>query len=698
VASVDPTALREEIATLGKLIDKAKRLEAGEVETKLTKLREVITEQGVFNDTNMKLLIFTEHKETLDYLVEKLEDWGLTVTQIHGGMKIGDRDTPNTRIWAERVFKEECQVMVATEAAGEGINLQFCWFMINYDIPWNPMRLEQRMGRIHRYKQEKDCLIINFVSTNTREGRVLGKLFERIEEIEKDLDPKQTGTVFNVLGEVFPSNLLEKMLREMYSRNKSEKVITDRIVKDVDTERFRQITHSTLEGLAKRELNLSVIIGRREEAKERRLVPEVVEDFFLHAGPLNGIKPRPARNDSHVYRIGRVPRHLWTTGDRLELKFGKLGKEYASIVFDQKYLQDDPTLDWVTPGHPLFEVVRESLLETTQADLQHGAIFHDINRDSPVRLDVYTAGIRDGRGNLLHQRLFVVETAMDGTMSMRQPTIFLDVVPAKNAANPPDDSVLPSRAQVEQTLIEQALQPLLEKVTNEREKETATIKNHVEISLNELIDIEQKRFAELYERQQQGDTSQGLSQSLKNSEERLDILNQRLDQRRAELENERNCTIADIRHVGRAWVLPHPERKSSEIAPMVRNDEIERLAVEAVTRHEEARGRQVESVERENRGFDLISRRPHPEDPQTAIEVRFIEVKGRAGVNDVALTTNEYKTAERLKHDYWLYVVFNCATKPEIHIVQDPVRLGWKPVVKVEQYHVGPNQILSAAH
>jgi len=287
---------------------------------------------------------------------------------------------------------------------------------------------------------------------------------------------------------------------------------------------------------------------------------------------------------------------------------------------------------------------------------------------------------------------------MDGTMSMRQPTIFLDVVPAKNAANPPDDSVLPSRAQVEQTLIEQALQPLLEKVTNEREKETATIKNHVEISLNELIDIEQKRFAELYERQQQGDTSQGLSQSLKNSEERLDILNQRLDQRRAELENERNCTIADIRHVGRAWVLPHPERKSSEIAPMVRNDEIERLAVEAVTRHEEARGRQVESVERENRGFDLISRRPHPEDPQTAIEVRFIEVKGRAGVNDVALTTNEYKTAERLKHDYWLYVVFNCATKPEIHIVQNPVRLGWKPVVKVEQYHVGPNQILSAAH
>jgi SNF2 family DNA or RNA helicase len=126
----------------------------------------------------------------------KLCDWGLTLTQIHGSMKIGDRDTPGSRIYAEREFRESCQVLVATEAAGEGINLQFCWLMINYDIPWNPVRLEQRMGRIHRYGQEKDCLIFNFVTTNTREGRVLQKLFERIEKIEDDLDPKRTGKVF----------------------------------------------------------------------------------------------------------------------------------------------------------------------------------------------------------------------------------------------------------------------------------------------------------------------------------------------------------------------------------------------------------------------------------------------------------------------------------------------------------------------
>ena len=167
-----------------------------------------------------------------------------------------------------------------------------------------------------------------------------------------------------------------------------------------------------------------------------------------------------------------------------------------------------------------------------------------------------------------------------------------------------------------------------------------------------------------------------------------------LERRREELKQEQHCTIADIRHHGRAWVLPHPERNSPGIAPMVRDDEIEQIAIQAVTAYEEARGWRVESVEKDNRGFDLISRRPHPEDPQTAIEVRFIEVKGRAAVGEIALSANEYKTAERLKKDYWLYAAFNCGSKPEIHMVQDPVRLGWEPIVKIEHYHVGAEKIL----
>ena len=165
--------------------------------------------------------------------------------------------------------------------------------------------------------------------------------------------------------------------------------------------------------------------------------------------------------------------------------------------------------------------------------------------------------------------------------------------------------------------------------------------------------------------------------------------------RREELQQERYCTIADIRHHGSAWVLPHPERSSPGIAPMVRDDEIEMIAVHAVIDYEESRGWKVESVEKDNRGFDLISRKPHPEDLQTAIDVRFIEVKGRSAVGEVALTTNEFKTAERLKKDYWLYVVFNCSSDPEIHIIQDPAKMDWEPIITIEHYHVGAENIIS---
>lgn len=217
------------------------------------------------------------------------------------------------------------------------------------------------MGRIHRYGQEKDCLIFNFVSTNTREGRVLQKLFDRIRQIELDLDPRQTGKVFNVLGDVFPANQLERMVREMYVRNLTEEVIKSRIVEQVDTERFRRITHSTLEGLARRELNLSAIVGKSAEAKERRLVPEVIEDFFVTAAPVAGLQPRETAKGSHAYRVGRVPRTLRPVGEQLEPRFGKLGQEYRQIIFDKALLTKDPTLEWVTPGHPLFESVREDV-------------------------------------------------------------------------------------------------------------------------------------------------------------------------------------------------------------------------------------------------------------------------------------------------------------------------------------------------
>ncbi|HEX6986855.1 MAG TPA: DUF3883 domain-containing protein, partial [Planctomycetaceae bacterium] len=371
--------------------------------------------------------------------------------------------------------------------------------------------------------------------------------------------------------------------------------------------------------------------------------------------------------------------------------------EYKAVAFDKTVLKADPTLEWVTPGHPLFEAVRTDVAERTAESLRRGAVFYDLHRSEPALIDVFAASIRDGRGRTLHRRLFAVETTAAGEMTVHEPTILLDVAPAPaGAAGPSADAALPDRQQVERFLYESTLRPWLDAAVGERLGEVDRVKRHAEISLNALIDRQQHQVAEFLNRQVEGQTVPGLDGLIAQAEGHLDELNNRLESRLKELELERHCTVADVAHLGRAWVAPHPEREAPQIAPMVRDDEIERIAVEEARRYEEARGWVVESVESQNLGYDLRSRRPHPEDPQTFLEVRFIEVKGRAGVGVVALSENEYRTAQRLGTDYWLYAVFNCGSMPELHTVRDPAKLGWQPVMAVEHYRLGPEAIREA--
>ena len=269
-------------------------------------------------------------------------------------------------------------------------------------------------------------------------------------------------------------------------------------------------------------------------------------------------------------------------------------------------------------------------------------------------------------------------------------------MPAPTGTHVPADTGK-DQTSLEHFLVQDALEPFLAEIAAQRAKEIQTVAHHLEISLNELIHRQNLKLAELIDQQQSGDTSPLLAANTKQAEDRLDELNGRLEGRQRELQKERNCTISDIQRHGSAWVLPHPERATPNVAALVRDDEIERIAVDAVIAYERARGWEVESVEKDNRGFDLISRRPHPEDPKTAIEVRFIEVKGRSAIGEIALTSNEYKTAQRLKKDYWLYVVFDCAGTPGINVVRDPAQLDWQPIVKIEHYQVRPQAILDVA-
>ena len=679
-------AVEREIQELGALVEKARALEERDVSSKLSRLQEVLAAENVLSDPTTKLLIFTEHKETLDFLVERLgkgtpnrPGWGLKVTQIHGGMKIGDRDEPGSRLWAEREFREEAQVMVATEAAGEGINLQFCWLMVNYDIPWNPMRLEQRMGRIHRYGQEHDCLIFNFVAANTREGQVLERLLERLWVIRHELGSDQ---VFDVVGELIPASYLERLFRDLYAGRTTQQALLERVVQDFDRGRFERICNSTLEGLAKKEINLSAIVGRTAEAKERRLVPEVVEDFFLQAAPIAGLSTPRGRDG--VYNVGRIPRDLQLVGDRLEPRFGRLGREYRRITFDRQHLPGDPTVEWVTPGHPLFEAVREEVWEHVQRDLHRGAIFYDLGRASPAQLQVFAASVADGHGNTLHRRLFVVETSEGGEMLVRQPTVLLDLIPG-GGGPVAEPGMQVTQSDVERFLVDKGLQPFLHEVRSEREEQLRTIARHIEVSLLTLIDRQQRQVAELFERREHGEE---VDLALREAERRLDDLNARLERRRADIDRERQLSIADLTPIGTALVIPHPDR--SQFVPMVRDEAVERTAIEVAMRCERDRGWRPEDVGSENRGFDILSRHP------TGSGVRFVEVKGRAAVGAVALSRNEYKTAERLRHDYWLYVVFDCATTPRLLPVHDPARLSWQPIVQIEHYQVSAEAIESA--
>src|ERR1051326_7460666 len=277
----NPEQVREEIVELEELAERAKTVEDGGEEAKLSRLKDVLQQQGFFDNRNQRLLIFTEFKDTLDYLIECLRKWGFSVGCIHGGMKSGSRDEPGTRLHAEQQFREgEIQILVATEAAGEGINLQVCNILFNYDIPWNPNRLEQRMGRIHRYGQRKDCLIFNFVATNTIEGRVLQRLHEKLQEIRDALDDD---AVFNVVGEVLPAAHVERVLRDYYAGKLGDADLEERMLRNVDEGQFRAICQNALEGLASKKLNLEMLIERRAQSQERRVVPETIARFLGEA-------------------------------------------------------------------------------------------------------------------------------------------------------------------------------------------------------------------------------------------------------------------------------------------------------------------------------------------------------------------------------------------------------------------------------
>ena len=668
--------VREEISELERLAAQARAVEDSGAEAKLAKLKELLHEQRFFDEPDKRLLIFTEFKDTLDYLQRRLQDWGFRVGCIHGGMKPGSRDEPGTRLFAEQQFREGgIQILVATEAAGEGINLQVCNILFNYDIPWNPNRLEQRMGRIHRYGQRKDCLIFNFVATNTIEGRVLQRLLEKLQEIR---DALEDDAVFNVVGEVLPAAHIERVLRDYYAGRLGDADLEERLLKNVDERQFRAICQNALEGLASKKLNLEMLIERRARAQERRVVPESIARFLREAAGWVPLTLRFVPSLPHTFEPGPTPPVLKQYERDADWRLPALAIRYGRCSTDRDTAESN-NLEWVTPGHPLLEAVRRHMYRLALEPFGQGATYYSLQHDRPARIDFYRARVVDGLGQVIHERLFAVEISEGAPPRLREPGVLGDFTPASPAA------CLPAIAMASEEpswLNAHALAGFLEETRRERVAEIQRIQEHVELSLTELLqraDEEIGRAAAEVEQKVPGAEGR-----LAQAEARHAELLARRERRRRELEQQRALSLQGVERFTSVLVLPHPERETPEVRRLQPDPETEATAMRVVIEYEQSKGRQVYDVHERNLGYDLTSL-----DLQSG-ELRLIEVKGIGGPSGtVFLTPNEKRVAEDRRDCYWLYVVTNCDTEPVLQPpVKDPAQFDWQEVSKVEHYRL----------
>lgn len=680
--------LEAEIEELDRLVKLAKHNERHVPETKFEELRGVISEH--LSGRLERLLVFTEHKDTLDFLVGKLTNLGFHCCTIHGGMAL------EKRIAAEReFFEKKPSILVATEAAGEGINLQFCSLMVNYDIPWNPNRLEQRMGRIHRYGQQHEAMIFNLVARNTREGEVMDRLLRKLDDMRQALGSDR---VYDVIGEIIPAPKFDSLMKDWLSRRRTMGEILAEIDLQTDEQQVARIRADMEDkALGSRFINMGKLLADQQQSKEHRLMPEYIEKFFVEAYRSFGGTITPVKDNKGVWSISRVPPDLRKLPDHLERKHGKVGAVYEQVTFDKEKVVGYSDLEFIGPGHPLFEGVVERVLQEYGSSLRQGAVFYNADATEPTVLWLLKCGVEDGRGHPVGERLFAIHLTA-GRFRKSQPYALLDLKTPE--AEPDLAAELRRQATDEDRTIEWSLEEVTPgyfgEITDRRTRELAIKEKYIRKSLQFLISESAKKITR-YDGQlrQLGSDDDQKRLSLQGNRAQEDArrteLSLRLRDRLLEIEQERHLSEKPPEVMGVAVILPPPPEMMASVEGMQSDPEIERIAVEVAKQYEIDQGRKPISVEEENCGWDLTS--------LAAGQVsRYIEVKGRASVGGVALTPNEWIKAQRFGKDYWLYVVVNCGTKPELYLIQDPAsKLSPKEEVSVVRYMIGQGDWKKAA-
>jgi hypothetical protein len=421
-----------------------------------------------------------------------------------------------------------------------------------------------------------------------------------------------------------------------------------------------------------------MLIERRARAQERRVVPETIARFMRETAEFAALPLRVVEGLPHTFEPGRTPTVLRRYEQEPDWKLPALASRYPRCSTDRE-IAEEHNLEWVTPGHPLFEAMRRHTLAQARETFQKGACFYSLAHEAPARIDFYRARVVDGLGDVIHERLFAVEMDGQGDLRLGEPTTLGNLSPAPVPDPLPE---VASRPEATDWLHAQALRPFLDEVRAERIVEMDRIAEHVELSLTELLQRADEEIGRVAAEAEQG--VQGAEGRLAIAEARHAELLSRRERRRRELEQQRALSLQAVERIASVLVLPHPDREAPEVRRLQPDLETEATAMRVVMEHEQSLGRQVYDVHEKNLGYDITSL------DLNSGELRLIEVKGiGASTGTVLLTPNERRVAEDRRDCYWLYVVTNCDTSPTLQDpLKDPARLPWNEVTKVEHYYL----------
>lgn len=674
----DLEAERREVA---ELVTLARTVLARGADSKFDKLCELLRHPAY---RDHKAIIFTEHRDTLVRIVERLEAMGFTdkVARIHGGMDYRERERQVEHFRGAH-DRDGAQYLVATDAAGEGINLQFCWLMVNYDVPWNPARLEQRLGRIHRYGQKHDPVVVaNLLAGKTREGRVLKTLLEKLEKIRKELGSDK---VFDVVGRLFENVSIPDLMAQARTEQGA-----DQATAAVEG----QLTREQVAALEARE---RLVYGEGGDVKRdlprlrsqvdgevlRRLMPGYVRQFVEHSaeavglavdGDLGGtFKLRPDRSgslDALLPALDALPPEL---GGRLSIE-----------------RPADRGAAWfLRPGEAVFDALHAAVTSRFAAEALRGAAFIDPTASAPYMFHLAEIGIvrrmdplcaNPARDEVLERRLVGIR---HGGSDLPGLPPAMEICPVEHLlllrgypGYPAEHAAFAATAPEATVQVQEFLElTVLTRAVAERRRIAAEVVAERERFVRCGYDCRDAELAasraHLSERARNGDKAS--AETLGVVKQRQRGLFARLEVALAEVRAEpARIAAGELRFIAHALVVPSrdPEERRRHDA------DVELMAVRIARAYEEALGATVRDVSTppqaraaglsDHPGFDLLSSHPSG-------ERRAIEVKGRVGVGSIEITANEWARACILRDEYWLYAVFDCASAaPRLSRVRDP--------------------------